>query len=136
MFSTLCNAILILSLLRSLALASVVSCVENSTRLASFHNSFWEKQVSGLVFTPHNGVAAASRQSHRASIISLSHTHTCTHASAHAHSHKSGSLPACTLICKYVNMHACTHIYTSTPNHISPSGTAPYFSGNKGYSNR
>lgn len=109
LFSTLFNVSLILFLFRPSALAPVVSCVEKNTHLAWFHNSFWEKQVSGLVFTPHNGVAAASRKSHRASIISLAHKQ--MRAPAHAHSHKVGSLPACKHIFKYINKctSACVH---------------------------
>lgn len=112
MFSSLCNASLILYLLRSLALASVVSCVENNTHLAPFHNSFGEKQVSGLVFTLHNGVAAASRQSHPP-FHHLPYTHTKIGMAASVH--------ALMQICKHAQKRMpCTQVVTNIFLRLAP----------------
>lgn len=132
MFSALSDASPILSLLRSLA--SVVSCVENNTSLASIHNSFWAKQVSGLMCTPllaqcgGRCLQAESQHFHH-----LSHTSTNTCSS--------------TCICTQIEMTASVHAHgahicsarihdISTKQYIYPFGTGPDFSGNKGHSNR
>lgn len=107
MLSTFNNASSALSLHRSLGLVSGVSCMENITHLALFHNSFWDKQVSGLV-SPHNGMAACCLKADSPHFHHLSYIH------------KLVILPVCTLmqICKHAHMHIylCKHY-----KHISPS---------------
>lgn len=94
---------------------------------------FWRKQVSGLVFTlpPYNGLAAASRQNHRASIIALSLRP--KHMLQHMRLHKYAS--ECQHALSYADIYACIQTCISRVVHIYLSDTRQYFSGNKGYYN-